>query len=146
MKSTIKYVGMDVHQSTISVAVLDAEGRPEAKRSGHPRRAEVEKHRAAKRFREVAFALQNQEVEQQKRGLSDMSIKTDGNQHKGGCAAQEPMCGPANHRNGWLLTQLTASARNRDDWHSDSLVSPVKSRCDAAVKTQHFSSCFLSCL
>src|ERR1035437_5779693 len=62
------------------------------------------------------------------------------------CAAQEPMCGPANHRNGWLLTQLTASARNRDDWHSDSLVSPVKSRCDAAVKTQHFSSCFLSCL
>ena len=62
------------------------------------------------------------------------------------CAAQEPMCGPANHRNGWLLTQLTASARNRDDWHSDSLVSPVKSRCDAAVKTQHFSSCFLACL
>src|ERR1019366_2910275 len=56
-----------------------------------------------------------------------------------GCAAQEPMCGPANHRNGWLLTQLTASARNRDDWHSDSLVSPVRSRCDAAVKTQHFS-------
>jgi hypothetical protein len=27
MKSTIKYVGMDVHQSTISVAVLDAEGK-----------------------------------------------------------------------------------------------------------------------
>ena len=60
------------------------------------------------------------------------------------CAAQKPMCGPANYRNGWLLTQLTVSARNRDDWHSDSLVSPVKSRCDAEVKTQHFSSCFLS--
>ncbi|HEX7423539.1 MAG TPA: hypothetical protein VF311_06595, partial [Terriglobales bacterium] len=27
MKSTIKYIGMDVHQSTISVAVLDAEGK-----------------------------------------------------------------------------------------------------------------------
>ena len=27
MKSTIQYVGMDVHQSTISVAVLDAEGK-----------------------------------------------------------------------------------------------------------------------
>ena len=27
MKSTIKHVGMDVHQSTISVAVLDAEGK-----------------------------------------------------------------------------------------------------------------------
>ena len=27
MKSTTKYVGMDVHQSTISVAVLDAEGK-----------------------------------------------------------------------------------------------------------------------
>jgi hypothetical protein len=60
------------------------------------------------------------------------------------CAAQKPICGPANYRNGWLLTQLTASARNCDDWHFDSLVSPVESRCDAAVKTQHFSSCFLS--
>jgi hypothetical protein len=27
MKSAIKYIGMDVHQSTISVAVLDAEGK-----------------------------------------------------------------------------------------------------------------------
>jgi transposase len=27
MKSTTKYIGMDVHQSTISVAVLDAEGK-----------------------------------------------------------------------------------------------------------------------
>jgi hypothetical protein len=42
------------------------------------------------------------------------------------------------------IDELTASARNCDDWHFDSLVSPVESRCDAAVKTQHFSSCFLS--
>jgi hypothetical protein len=117
-------------------------GRPEAKRSGHPRRAEVEKHRAAKRFREVAFALQNQEVEQQKTGLSDMSIKTDGNQHKGGTHGKSQRW-QAWH---WRLTEQSVDWAGRAllcQSSPDRLYNDLQSRGDClntrkSYKTSHF--------
>src|SRR5260370_232208 len=40
-------------------------------------------------------------------GRQEIAYATPSELRAGRCAAQKPMCGPANYRNGWLLTQLT---------------------------------------